>query len=59
VMMVDNPESIMAATEIPDSCKPGRAFLRALSCLDTSHCNIVTECPTRGLRKDGTHSPIP
>ena len=31
----------------------------SLCCLDTFHCNIVTECPTQGLRKDGTPGLIP
>jgi hypothetical protein len=31
----------------------------SLCCLDTFHCNIVTERPTQGLRKDGTPGLIP
>jgi hypothetical protein len=31
----------------------------SLCCLDTFHCNIVAECPTQGLRKDGIPGLIP
>jgi hypothetical protein len=37
-----------ANQEVPSLCR-----------LDTFHCNIVAECPTQGLRKDGIAGPIP